>query len=105
MRVEDDVLAVLSRAETNGNALVLVGQLDSKLKMAEEIGELRALISDAADFWSHYSCVNEGEQDDMNEERLSMLERMNAAGHNAPHEGAPALSALPLDAVVGPREG
>lgn len=28
MRVEDDVLAVLSRAETNGNALVLIGQLD-----------------------------------------------------------------------------
>lgn len=30
MRVDDDVLAVLSRAETNGNALVLVGQLDPK---------------------------------------------------------------------------
>lgn len=31
MRVDDDVLAVLSRAETNGNALVLVGQLDRKM--------------------------------------------------------------------------
>ena len=31
MRVEDDVLAVLSRAETNGNALVLTGQLDRKM--------------------------------------------------------------------------
>ena len=28
MRVDDDVLAVLSRAETDGNALVLTGQLD-----------------------------------------------------------------------------
>lgn len=31
MRVEDDVLAVLSRAETNGNALVLTGQLDRRM--------------------------------------------------------------------------
>ena len=31
MRVEDDVLAVLSRAETNGNALVLIGQLDRRM--------------------------------------------------------------------------
>jgi len=31
MRVEDDVLAVLSRAETKGNLLVLVGQLDRKM--------------------------------------------------------------------------
>ena len=31
MRVEDDVLAVLSRAETNGNALVLTGHLDRKM--------------------------------------------------------------------------
>lgn len=31
MQVEDDVLAVLSRAETNGNALVLTGQLDRKM--------------------------------------------------------------------------
>lgn len=31
MRVDDDVLAVLSRADTNGKALVLVGQLDRKM--------------------------------------------------------------------------
>ena len=31
MRVEDDVLAVLSRAETDGNALTLTGQLDRKM--------------------------------------------------------------------------
>lgn len=31
MRVEDDVLAVLSRAETKGNNLFLVGQLDRKM--------------------------------------------------------------------------
>jgi predicted RNA methylase len=31
MRVEDDVLAVLSRAETNGNALMLTGHLDRKM--------------------------------------------------------------------------
>ena len=31
MRVEDDVLAVLSRAETNGNALMLTGQLDRRM--------------------------------------------------------------------------
>jgi len=31
MRVEDDVLAVLSRSETNGKALLLVGQLDRKM--------------------------------------------------------------------------
>lgn len=31
MRVQDDVLAVLSHAETNGNALVLVGQLDRNM--------------------------------------------------------------------------
>lgn len=31
MRVEDDVLAVLSRAETNGNALTLTGQLDRRM--------------------------------------------------------------------------
>lgn len=31
MRVEDDVLAVLSRAETSGNALMLTGQLDRKM--------------------------------------------------------------------------
>lgn len=31
MRVEDEVLAVLSRAETAGNALTLTGQLDRKL--------------------------------------------------------------------------
>lgn len=31
LRVEDDVLAVLSRAETRGNALVLVGQLDRRM--------------------------------------------------------------------------
>lgn len=31
MKVENDVLAVLSRAETNGNSLVLTGQLDRKL--------------------------------------------------------------------------
>lgn len=31
MRVENDVLAVLSRAETKGNSLFLVGQLDRKM--------------------------------------------------------------------------
>lgn len=31
MRVDDDVLAVLSNAETNGNALVLNGRLDRKM--------------------------------------------------------------------------
>jgi predicted RNA methylase len=31
MRVDDDVLAVLSRADTNGKSLVLVGQLDRKM--------------------------------------------------------------------------
>ena len=31
MRVDDDVLAVLSRAETNGNTLILSGQLDRKM--------------------------------------------------------------------------
>jgi hypothetical protein len=31
MRVEDEVLAVLSRAETNGNALTLTGRLDRKM--------------------------------------------------------------------------
>lgn len=31
MRVENDVLAVLSRAEVSGNALVLTGQLDRKM--------------------------------------------------------------------------
>lgn len=31
MRVEDDVLSVLSRAETNGNKLVLIGQLDRSM--------------------------------------------------------------------------
>ena len=31
MRVDDDVLAVLSRADTNGQSLVLVGQLDRKM--------------------------------------------------------------------------
>jgi predicted RNA methylase len=31
MRIENDVLAVLSRAEINGNALALVGQLDRKM--------------------------------------------------------------------------
>ncbi|MFA5897777.1 MAG: methyltransferase [Hyphomicrobium sp.] len=31
LRVDNDVLAVLSRAETNGNALMLVGQLDRKM--------------------------------------------------------------------------
>lgn len=31
MRVDDEVLAVLSRAETNGNALMLTGQLDRRM--------------------------------------------------------------------------
>lgn len=31
MRIENDVLAVLSQAETNGNALILTGQLDRKM--------------------------------------------------------------------------
>ena len=31
MRVDDDVLAILSRADTNGKSLVLVGQLDRKM--------------------------------------------------------------------------
>lgn len=31
MKVCDDVLAVLSRAETNGQALLLQGQLDRKM--------------------------------------------------------------------------
>ena len=31
MKIADDVLAVLSAAETNGNKLLLVGQLDRKM--------------------------------------------------------------------------
>ena len=43
MKVDNDVLAVLSRAETNGNTLVLVGQLERKLyertnKVLEAVG-------------------------------------------------------------------
>lgn len=40
---------------------------------------LRALVSEAHDFWQHYACLNESAQDELNDERLAILQRMDAA--------------------------
>ena len=47
MRVDDDVLAVLSRADTNGKSLVLVGQLDRRM-----YGRTNKVLEAAGGKWS-----------------------------------------------------
>jgi hypothetical protein len=42
-------------------------------------------LRECADFWAHYSSINEGAQDDINDERQAWLAKMDAwAGRSAP---------------------
>lgn len=55
-------------------------KLSSELAaMTAERDKLSEIMSEALEFWRHYSSMSESSQDDMNEERHAMLENMASA--------------------------
>jgi hypothetical protein len=62
----------------SAQAAALEAQAAQIEALRAEVNSLRLVLGEARAFWAHYSSLNEGEQDDLNELRHQMLAAMAA---------------------------